>query len=237
MILLLLLLFMSESGISFFQKDEKIDYWKTTPPKKEVKKSTFNWANSLNPQSKEFFKEGDYTPPQAFMELARDPSDQNITNWLKMIEMKNNIMKRLHENMNAYLVKHQTQLKTEEKNLITEKMQSLNPKMVPIESIKRYKFQLYFDSNCHHCQKMMESMKELSQLGYYIEVKQIDKNRPSFSIPFPLIPTTAKELKQKNIHAWPVLFVADLKKEVIYRINGYLPTNEILKQLLLKESK
>ena len=41
----------------------------------------FPWHQYLDPKNKEFFKEGDYTPPEPFMEIVRNPTDANLKRW------------------------------------------------------------------------------------------------------------------------------------------------------------
>ena len=76
--------YLEAKGFNYF--DNEIDYWKHSvsnnvksdksqnPNKPE--KSEFDWSKHLNPKNDEFFKEGNHIPPAAFMELARNPTDQ-----------------------------------------------------------------------------------------------------------------------------------------------------------------
>lgn len=230
----LLLLSSQGFGISYFSKE--IDYWKDkktkeATTKKVEKKEGFQWENYLDPKHDEFFKEGDYTPPKPFMELARDPSDQNIKNWFSVIEKKNELMRRLQNHLKAYIEKNGGKIKAEEKAIIEEQMSSIEPSD---EDIKRFRFRLYFDSQCPHCEKMMASMGEIKRRGYFVEIRQIDDKKAQFPIPFPLKRATKEELKAKKIEAWPVLFVADTSKKKLYRINGYHPSHSIMQTLFSK---
>lgn len=215
------------------------DYWNTTPKQKEIspvqQEKKFDWSKYLAPTSKEFFKEGQHIPPEPFMEVARNPTDENIKNWFAVIDAKNQIMQRLQENMNAYLAKNTKSISADEKTLVIQEAKKLDVPKVLDGDIKRFRFQLYFESSCPHCHMMLETIKELQQFGYYVEVKQIDKSRIKKPLAFALVSTNAQELKQKQITSWPVLFIADTKKEVVYRINGYFPTSEIIKTLSNKE--
>ena len=67
--------------------------------KKKEKKKSFKWSNYLDPKNDEFFKEGSYTPPKPFMELARNPSDKNIGNWIAYNKKKNALNQRLQLRM------------------------------------------------------------------------------------------------------------------------------------------
>ncbi len=228
-------------AMDYFSKP--IDYWKgdqatrtakpspakETPRPKKAKK--FDWQTYSSPKNDEFFKEGDYTPPKPFMELARNPTDENIKRWFEMIETKNMLMENLQNRMAEYLQKSETKLTREEKSLFESKQVSSK---AGAQEFKRFRFRLYFDSKCPHCQQMIKTAKELQDLGYYVEVRQIDKRQPEFLVPFPIVAATENELKERAITSWPVLFVADVSKQLIYRINGYFPTAEVLATLSKK---
>jgi thiol-disulfide isomerase/thioredoxin len=236
---------LSSNSYAFEYFDREIDYWKEAKPpplepkKEEVKlpqvkenqppkNERFDWAKYKDPNNPEFFKEGDHTPPEPFMELARDPSDENIRQWFALIESKNELMGNLSKRMMEFSAKHQSSLNTEERGLIAQKESRLQVSAV---DYKRFRFRLYFDSVCPHCKDMMGTMVQLQEQGFYVEVKQIDKKRPDYQVPFPIAPATPEELKEKKISAWPVLFVADTQKKLVYRINGYLSSHDVLKTL------
>lgn len=221
----------------------KIDYWgdskkKESPiivkeevkaeekkPISEATPSGFDWKKQLDPKHDEFFKEGDHTPPAAFMELARNPTDQNITNWFKLIERKNEIQSRLSQRIQQYLSTN-SKLMPQERQVMLE---AKNNVAVTNVEYSRYRFRMYFESSCPHCKHMMETMKELQDSGFYVEIRQIDQNpRMAQALPFPVELATPQELKEKEITSWPVLFVGDLKKKITYRINGYRSTQEVL---------
>ena len=185
----------------------------------------------MDPKNDEFFKEGDHTPPAPFMELARNPTDENIKRWFALIEMKNQMMERLHVSMANYVQQNQSKLNTEEKDLITQNIQKISPQNI---DVKRFRFRLYFESSCPHCHHMMGTMKELQDLGYYGELRQVDKNRPTFPLPFASSQATPEELKAREITSWPVLFIADTGKKLIYRVNGYQSTEQVLQILASK---
>lgn len=238
----LLFLFGSDlMAFDYFSGD--IDFWKK--PKKENtisqekvessgedivkkddnKKAAFDWNKHLDPKNEEFFKEGDYTPPAAFMELARNPTDQNIKNWFKLIERKNELSTRLSDRVKDYLKKNRKI--TPEEKLITENAVEFLPQSA--KDYSRFKFRMYFESNCPHCKRMMATMKDLRDMGYFVELKQIDKNpKITDALPFPVTQATKKELKEKNINSWPVLFIGDLKEKVVYRLNGYRSTSDVI---------
>ena len=231
--------------MAFDYFDNKIDYWGKKGPRSnqvptqdqalpqeerkiDVPSSTFDWKKQLNPKNDEFFKEGDYTPPAAFMELARNPTDDNIKNWFELIERKNQVSEKLSQRIQEYLVKNK-KLKPEEQQLLVEAKSQL-PKAQ--EDHTRFRFRMYFESSCPHCKRMLNTLQELRELGYYVEIKQIDHNpKVTEALPFPVEQASPEELKEKEISSWPVLFVGDLKNKVTYRLNGYLSTQEVLSSI------
>lgn len=225
-------------AFDFFETD--IDYWNKPKVKKEPsppitnkekakvsveKTDSFDWKKQLDPKNDEFFKEGNHTPPAAFMELARNPSDQNIKNWFKLIEKKNLLSQRLSQRIAEY-VKKNKKLRPEEKIALTDTKQEL-PQSA--DDYERFRFRMYFESSCPHCKRMFQTMKELQEMGYFVELKQIDDNTQiRRSLPFAVTQASKAELKNKNISSWPVLFIGDLKKKVVYRLNGYRSTSDVI---------
>ncbi|MFK7823631.1 MAG: TlpA family protein disulfide reductase [Oligoflexales bacterium] len=226
------------NSLAFDYFGSEIDYWnkkearKKQPEKKEMKKThkkeRFNWNQYLDPKNDEFFEEGDYKPPKPFMEVARNPSDENIKNWFALIEAKNKLMSRLQANLSRYLTDNQMKLKDTEKEAI---LREINDLPQTTSDPYRFRFRLYFDSNCHHCKNMMQTMQDLQKEGYFVEVRQVDQQKPSYTVPFPIFKATKEELKDKKISAWPVLFVADSKTKQIYRLDGYLSSQKVLQIL------
>jgi thiol-disulfide isomerase/thioredoxin len=231
-------------GFDYF--NNTIDYWqekqaikapKKPDPKPQAKeqpaqpKAGFDWSKHMDPKNDEFFKEGDHTPPAPFMELARNPTDENIKRWFTMIDLKNQMMERMHVSMANYLQKNQMKLNTEEKDLIAQNTQKMAPQNI---DVKRFRFRLYFESSCPHCHHMMATMKDLQDLGYYGELRQVDKNKPNFPLPFAAAQASPEELKSREITSWPVLFIADTGKKLIYRVNGYQTTEQVLQILASK---
>jgi len=236
----------SSITFSFDYFDDQIDYWresksssKTTRklkkrPKQDKssvnKKAQFNWSRYLNPQTKEDFKdvfrEGNYAPPDPLLELAKNPTKENIKNWLAIGDKKNEIMSRVQSKIAEYLKSQKTNAvvrKTQIKPQVAKNLTNANL------DLNRFKFRLYFESTCPHCRRMLETVKTLHKLGFYVELRQIDRNfNQTKSLPFPVIPVSNKELQAKKINAWPVLFISDLNKKLNYRINGYQTANDIL---------
>jgi glutaredoxin len=155
------------------------------------------------------------------MEIARDPSDENIDHWFKYLHAKNEITRRLQNKLTEYSVQHESQPTT----TLTQS--------IPIsDDAKRFRLRLYFDSKCPHCENMIETLKALSQRGYFIELKQVDSNTLTRSrIPFPVTAATSTEMKQYKIESVPVLLVGDLKARTYFKIQGYQTEANILKTL------
>ncbi len=233
-----LAIILSTSGHCFNYFLNDIDYWRSSEkdsardnateeqkPKLQKKRKKFDWSRSLDPQNDEFFKEGNYTPPAPFMELARDPSDQNIKNWFSYIEKKNELSARLQSRVKQYLARNKKEASASREILASVAKNSIGPPM----PIKRFHFRMYFESSCPYCKKMIGTLKQLQSRGFYVEIRQIDPQpRMILSLPFPVTKATKKEIKEKNINSWPVLFIADRKKNVVYRLNGFRTSEQVL---------
>ena len=231
------------AAFSFDYFNNEIDYWNqkksidSTPAitlQKNNSKNTqkFDWDRYLNPKTKEdlkeIFREGDYVPPTPLLEVAQNPTHKNIENWLEVIRRKNELMSRLHKKMSIYIEKNKS-LKAEELSILKGKQRRLKPLKL---DVKRFRFRMYFESNCAHCKRMMDTMLDLKNMGFFVELRQIDDNQEySKNLPFVVMKASKKELQSKNITAWPVLFVGDSQKKLIYRIGGYQSTESILSAL------
>ena len=83
---------LSATDFKYFE-DSKLHFWPEQIPINQSEAApktaeTFQWKKYLDPKNEEFFKEGDYTPPAPFIEIARNPTDANIRNWFKYLETK-----------------------------------------------------------------------------------------------------------------------------------------------------
>ena len=175
-IILLLASAAKANDFSFF--DSNIDYWhdqkkedkgtgpntreqKAVPPTADTK---FDWKKHLDPNNKDFFREGDYTPPEPFMELVRNPTDENIKNWFAMIQKKNELSDRMSQRIQEYLAKNGG-MEPQSKAILMDAKASLQK--APPEA-SRYRFRFYFDSQCPHCRRMFETISDLQARGYYV---------------------------------------------------------------------
>ena len=234
MLLLISLLSLSQSSFAINYFENGINYWsddkeqkakeepiaKNQPiPKKDEK---FSWNEYLNPNKDKFFDEGNYSPPKPYLELIRNPTDQNIKNWFKIVDTKNKMLTKLQERVQEYSLKNKQFINGAKNKIAT--LESLKSK----PDIERFHFRLYIDSKCPHCQRMLNTMKSLQDDGYFVEVKQIDDDfKATQGIPLNITPANKADIHKKDIQSVPVLFVGDLNKKQVFRVQGYRDQNEI----------
>ncbi|MGK5086533.1 hypothetical protein WDW86_03150 [Bdellovibrionota bacterium FG-2] len=73
------------------------------------------------------------------------------------------------------------------------------------------------------------TIRELSSLGYWIELRQVDRDESARAkIPFPVSSAKPEELKQYGIESVPVLLVGDLQKKSFFKMQGYQATGAVL---------
>ena len=80
---------------------------------------------------------------------------------------------------------------------------------------------------------MTQTMRRLQDLGYYVELVQIDDDDPGAfaGLPFPVVTPAQGELATRKITSWPVLLIGDLKKKAVYRLDGYQTVENVLSAL------
>ena len=128
-----------------------------------------------------------------------------------------------------YLAKNGPAIPAQEKERVAIQLAHL-PKTAT--NAKRFRFRLYFDSHCPHCKRMLGTMADLQTRGYFVEARQVDKDtRDLAGIAIPVEQAQASEMKEMDIQSVPVLLVGDLAKKVVYRINGYQTTAQVLAAL------
>jgi hypothetical protein len=240
----------SQAGeIQYF--DESINYWgkevktevkdspKSNPtinPKPDKKegaadtaKEEFQWNKYMDPANKEFFKEGEYTPPEPFMELVRNPTDKNIRMWFGYMERKNELASRLQRRMNEYVQANGSSLPVAAKEKIVQASQRLP---TPADDFERFRFRMYFDSQCPHCKRMFETLNDLQDRGYFVEARQVDSGPlDQIRSHVAIVPAKTAEVKQYNIAAVPLLLIGDLKTKKVYRQSGFMTPEQILAQI------
>ncbi|MGE0175128.1 MAG: TlpA family protein disulfide reductase [Oligoflexales bacterium] len=192
-------------------------------------KEQFQWNRYLDPSNKEFFREGDYTPPEPFMELVRRPTDQNIRMWFAYMERKNELASRLSKRMEEYAQTNGAAIPKEAKEKIVNVA-----KQIPtaVDDYTRYRFRMYFDSQCPHCERMFETLNDLQDRGYFVEARQVDNGSlDRIKSHVPVVAAKPEEIKQYNITAVPLLLIGDLKSKKVYRQSGYMTPEQILAEI------
>jgi thiol-disulfide isomerase/thioredoxin len=230
------------NDFSFFGSG--IDYWndqkkeeKSPPAASAEKKSEeaatpnkkFDWKAHLDPNNKEFFREGEYTPPEPFMELVRNPTDENIKNWFAMIEKKNELSSRMMDRIQEYVAKNSAKLEPQSKAILVNAKESLQ-KSPPEAS--RYRFRFYFDSQCPHCKRMFETVADLQSRGFYVEAFQVDN--ADVALPGMTVAVTKAskaDLDKHKITSVPLLLIGDLQKKLVYRLSGYQSTDSVFESI------
>jgi hypothetical protein len=231
-----------ERSFSYFGSSE-LDYWnngKTAPveaPRATITssdtKDAFSWKKYLDPRNKEFFREGDYTPPEPFMEIVRNPSDENLKLWFQYIEKKNDLSARLQTRMAEYLRGAQSgSLPAEAKTDLEQRAQKVASQSKSLLDTKRFRFRMYFDSTCPHCRRMFDTLGELARLGFFVEARQIDTGPlTGFRVTVPVERATAPELKARSISSVPLLLAGDLERKVVLKMTGYKSPNEVIQAI------
>jgi hypothetical protein len=79
---------------------------------------------------------------------------------------------------------------------------------------------------------MLDTVKELSQMGFLVELRQIDQDLSIRArIPFPVTSASHQELKQYKIDGVPLLLVGDPSQGTFFKIQGYQSTHSVLQAL------
>ena len=231
-----------------------INYWKSQPkelekepkleitnPKQEIPKTEdatikentktqeFQWNKYLDPKNTEFFREGDYTPPEPFMELVRNPSDQNIRMWFAYMDRKNELAGRLSKRMEEYAQNNNAAIPKAAKEKI---VQAAHQIPTPADDFERFRFRMYFDSQCPHCKRMFETLNDLQDRGYLVEARQVDRGSlEHIKSNVAIVSASSAEVKKQNIAAVPLLLIGDLRNKKVYRQSGFMTPEQILAQI------
>lgn len=146
------------------------------------------------------------------MEIARNPSDENIKNWIAYNKAKNSLNKRLQKRVREYLNKN-SKYTPEVHQVLNEKVKIQKTSFDP----SRYRVRMYFDSKCPSCKKMFNTLLKLQNRGVYVEALQIDDGVFKQSqFPIPTQRATKEEIKKHKIESVPFTLVADLKRKALY---------------------
>jgi hypothetical protein len=146
------------------------------------------------------------------MELARNPSDSNISKWITYNKKKNALNQRLQLRMREYLSKN-SKSSPEVNKIVKAKTIDTKTQFDP----SRYRIRMYFDSKCPHCKRMFNTLLTLQNRGIYVEALQTDNAGISKArYPIPTRKASVSEIKKQNIQAVPLTLIADLKKKTLY---------------------
>jgi len=231
-----------EGSINYWGKEEKSETELSPKPdlkskpeieKKEnvatTAKEEFQWSTYMDPSNKDFFREGEYTPPEPFMELVRSPTDKNIRMWFAYMERKNELASRLQRRMNEYAQKNGPSIPAEAKEKIVQASRQMP---TPADDFERFRFRMYFDSECPHCKRMFETLNDLQDRGYFVEARQVDSGPlDQIKSHVAIVAAKAAEVKQHNVTAVPLLLIGDLKTKKVYRQSGFMTPEQILAQI------
>ena len=238
--------YFNEPEIDFWRKDDSAGKTPAPSPSAKIPPSPptkgFAWDKYLSPAHDDFFREGDYTPPAPFVEIARNPTDENIERWYRYIELKNDVLKRLQARLGEFAQKNPGKVGALPAPFATgladdpeamARVAARVPKPVAAApDAKRFRLRMYFDSHCPHCERMIGTLSELAARGYFVELRQVDTDRSTrVRIPFPVADATPEELKTYGIEAVPVLLVGDLKRKSFVKLQGYQSTAAVLSAL------
>lgn len=235
----------AEDKLQYFES--KIDFWgdkktEASSPSaverpKEKDDGKFPWKAYLDPKNKEFFKEGDYTPPEPFMEVARNPTDENIKQWFELMQKKNELQTRLQARMQEYMAKNSS-LKSPTESLVEKPPAPVKKRPEARLDPSRFKVRMYFESTCPHCRRMFGVIKSLQDEGFEVEALQIDSGPvPIEEKVVPIERAQASEIKKHGINGVPFLLIADLKRKALLpSIQGYHGLQEV-KELLKEASR
>lgn len=234
-------IFTQAKAIEYF--DSKIDFWGDKPPTSESTKipsvilekqdGKFPWKTFLDPKNKEFFKEGDYTPPEPFMEVARNPSDENIKQWFELMQKKNELQANLQVRMQEYMAKN-GRLQIAGSGALTAVEAKPKSKVGNAEvDPTRFHVRMYFESTCPHCKRMFGVLKQLQNDGFQVEALQVDGGAvPSSEKIVPIGKADPEELKKHGIKGVPYMLIADTKRKALLpAIEGYHDFSEITELL------
>ena len=171
------------------------------------------------------------------MEIARNPSDDNLKQWFDYIRKKNELSSRLQARMQEYLAKNQPssdigiQSSYKEPSLKVDRLRRV-AKNVEIDP-KRFRLRMYFESTCPHCRRMLGVLKRFSDQGYEVQALQIDDGPvPIAEKIVPILKADRRDLKAHGIKGVPFLLIADTKRKALLpAIEGYHEYSEIVEML------
>lgn len=170
------------------------------------------------------------------MEVARNPSDENIRLWMTYLDKKNFLAERLRNRIAEFSSKgvQAPVPRPVEARIVAQA--DAKPDFDP----SRFRIRTYFESTCPHCRRMLQTLRELQDRGVFVEALQIDRGQVS-EAKFPIATSLADpaDVKKNGIQSVPFTLVADLKeKTVLNPISGFKTVSEMTEVLrLMAQSK
>ncbi len=159
------------------------------------------------------------------MELARNPSDINITNWISYNNKKNLLNERLQKRMREYLSKR-SKLTPKVERIIRKNSIQTKTTFDP----SRYRVRMYFSSTCPHCKRMFDTLLALQNRGIFVEAMQIDSGTfKKAKFPIPVSKASKEEIKSHGVKSVPFTLIADLKRKVLFPpIQGFQSEHSLI---------
>ena len=157
------------------------------------------------------------------MEVARNPSDENIKNWITYLDKKNYLAERLRARVADFTMKGAAP-----QALVQETLAKIPPAGTKFDPAQ-FRVRTYFDSHCPHCRRMLGTLRELQDLGVYVEALQIDRERVD-SAQFAIATERANpaDVKKQGIESVPFTLIANIKsKTVLKPITGFKSVDEM----------
>jgi thiol-disulfide isomerase/thioredoxin len=185
----------------------------------------FSWKDYESPSSDVFWDDGgDYVPPRPFRVVAAEPSPTNVRHYLRWIETKDGVVRKLGVAINGYKGGAETHVVSA--NLPVEKKEAKN---LPKVDWRKLDVVYFYQSSCSHCRASLPVVAELQAKGARLVPVQMDwrSNTPIISGSAQYDSELAKEYPVASTPTW--VFSYEGKK--IQR-QGTLSLGEI-QQLLL----
>lgn len=221
-------------SFSFF--NEGINYWpeedKEAPKKKEIpdsqrkdKKKNFDWDKYMDPESDEFFKEGNYIPPAPFMEFYRRPTKENAQKWDAYLKKRNFIHKRALLAAQRYLDAPGFQSKPNE----IKPLSSIGEEEIS-KVFKNKWVVFYFDKNCSFCKQMYPAINKLAFSGVQVQAVRLDsEGGPISGLRIPWEKAKPGEAEKMKISVTPTTLVISDQTKKVKKVTGVRSVEDILK--------
>lgn len=135
------ILFLMFFALPLYGSDAPVNYWSQT----STQEIPQQWLPYLNPNSIQFWKEGDYTPPIPLILAMRDPSPQNVALYKTYLKRRAGILERFQVAM----------------------------KKDQIDQIE--KIVIAFRSDCSACHQLLNELANYPNVSNRIQLLQVDQ--------------------------------------------------------------